>query len=83
MSLKSVFPFFIVFYWASVITTAATAMGVPAGTFVPLKELSKFFIIMAMGAIWIPYRCSKAYQKWRKADFHGTLLLDRNHDCFS
>lgn len=84
VSLKSVFPFFILFFiGASVITTAATAMGVPAEMFVPLKELSKFFIIMAMGAHWIPYRCSKAYQKWRKADSHGTLLLDRNHDCFS
>ena len=52
VSLKSVFPFFILFFiGASIITTAATAMGVPAEMFVPLKELSKFFIIMAMGAI--------------------------------
>lgn len=33
------------------ITTAATAAGVPADVFAPLKELSKFFIVMAMAAI--------------------------------
>lgn len=52
VSLKKVFPFFILFFvGASVITTIATALGVPASVFAPLKELSKFFIIMAMAAI--------------------------------
>lgn len=52
VSLKKVFPFFILFFiGASLITTAATAAGVPTEVFQPLKELSKFFIIMAMGAI--------------------------------
>lgn len=52
VSLKKVFPFFILFFiGASVITTVATAFGVPASVFAPLKELSKFFIIMAMAAI--------------------------------
>ena len=52
VSLKQVFPFFILFFiGASVITTIATAVGVPAEVFVPLKDLSKFFIIMAMAAI--------------------------------
>lgn len=52
VSLKKVFPFFILFFiGASLITTAATVAGVPAEVFHPLKELSKFFIIMAMGAI--------------------------------
>ena len=51
-SLKKVFPFFILFFiLASVITTAAVSVGVDAGVFQPLKELSKFLIIMAMGAI--------------------------------
>ena len=51
-SLKKVFPFFILFFiLASVITTAAVSAGVDAGAFQPLKELSKFLIIMAMGAI--------------------------------
>ena len=52
VSLKQVFPFFILFFiGASVITTVATSLGVSASYFQPLKELSKFFIIMAMAAI--------------------------------
>lgn len=52
VSLKQVFPFFILFFiGASIITTVATSMGVSAEVFTPLKELSKFFIIMAMAAI--------------------------------
>lgn len=52
VSLKKVFPFFILFFiGASVITTIATTLGVPSSFFAPLKELSKFFIIMAMAAI--------------------------------
>ena len=51
-SLKKVFPFFVLFFiLASVITTAATSFGVPSSVFQPFKELSKFFIIMAMAAI--------------------------------
>ena len=51
-SLKKVFPFFILFFvLASVITTVATTAGVDVSVFQPFKELSKFFIIMAMGAI--------------------------------
>lgn len=52
ISLKKVFPFFILFFiGASVITTIATMFGAPASLFKPLKELSKFLIIMAMSAI--------------------------------
>lgn len=52
VSLKKVFPFFILFFiGASVITTVAVAAGIPVESFQPLKELSKFFIVMAMGAI--------------------------------
>lgn len=52
VSLKQVFPFFILFFvGASVITTVAVTAGVPIGFFAPLKELSKFFIVMAMAAI--------------------------------
>ena len=50
--LKKIFPFFILFFvLASIITTVATLCGVDAGFFAPLKELSKFFIILAMAAI--------------------------------
>lgn len=51
-SLKKVFPFFILFFLlASIITTVAVMLGVSASAFSPLKDLSKFFIIMAMAAI--------------------------------
>ncbi len=50
--LKNAFPMFILwFICASVVTTICTSLGVPATLFSPLKELSKFLIIMAMAAI--------------------------------
>ncbi len=52
VSLKKIFPFFILYFiLASVITTVAVSMGVPESVFVPLKTLSKFFIVLAMSAI--------------------------------
>lgn len=52
VSLKQVFPFFILYFvGASIITTVATSLGVPPEIFVPLKDLSKFFIVMSMAAI--------------------------------
>jgi len=52
--LKQVFPFFILYFIAaSIITTIALSLGVPAGVFSPIKELSKFFIVLAMAAIGI------------------------------
>ena len=51
-SLKRAFPLFILWFLvASVITTVALAAGADASLFTPLKNLSKFFIIMAMFAI--------------------------------
>lgn len=50
--LKKIFPFFILFFvLASIITTVATMSGVSPDVFQPFKELSKFFIILAMAAI--------------------------------
>lgn len=52
VSVKHVFPFFILFFVAaSVITTFSVSAGIPQAAFAPFKELSKFFIIMAMAAI--------------------------------
>ena len=52
VDMKQIFPFFILFFIAaSVITTVAVSYGVSASTFGPVKELSKFFIILAMAAI--------------------------------
>lgn len=51
-SLKRAFPMFILYFvLAAVITTVCINLGVDGGLFKPLKELSKFMIIMAMAAI--------------------------------
>ena len=50
--LNKIFPFFILFFvLASILTTVCLGLGVSSGVFTPFKELSKFFIIMAMAAI--------------------------------
>lgn len=47
-----IFPFFIIYFiLASVMTTVLVHFGVPLSVFYPLKQMSKFFIIMAMVAI--------------------------------
>lgn len=52
VSIKKIFPFFILYFiGASVITTIAVSLGVPSSVFSPIKELSKFFIVLAMAAI--------------------------------
>lgn len=52
VSLKQIFPMFILYFIAaSVITTIAVSCDVDAGIFSPIKELSKFFIVLAMSAI--------------------------------
>lgn len=52
VDLKRIFPFFILYFiGASLVTTVAIGMGVPSSFFVPFKQLSKFFIVMAMTAI--------------------------------
>lgn len=51
-SLKKAFPMFILYFViAAIITTICVHMGVDASLFSPVKELSKFMIIMAMAAI--------------------------------
>lgn len=51
-SLKRAFPMFIFYFIvAAIITTVCVHMGVDAEVFQPMKELSKFMIIMAMAAI--------------------------------
>lgn len=52
VNLKQIFPVFILYFiLASVITTIAMNFGVSSSVFAPFKELSKFFIILAMAAI--------------------------------
>ena len=48
-SLKRIFPFFVLFFvLASVVTTV---FQLPAAVTAPIKDLSKFFIVMAMAAV--------------------------------
>lgn len=52
LRLKRVFPAFILYFvLAAVFTTACLKLGIQAEVFQPLKELSKFFIVMAMAAV--------------------------------
>jgi len=51
VKLKKIFPVFILFILASLLTTVLTSFGVSNSFFSPLKQLSKFLIIMAMSAI--------------------------------
>lgn len=52
VNLKAIFPFFIIYFiGASLITTVAISAGVSSNFFAPFKQLSKFFIVMAMTAI--------------------------------
>ena len=52
VSLKQIFPMFILYFIAaSSITTIAVSLGVSSAVFSPIKELSKFFIVLAMAAI--------------------------------
>ncbi|HGR0058774.1 TPA: YeiH family protein [Streptococcus pneumoniae] len=56
LQLKKVFPLFILYFilaslLASLLTTLLTSLGVSSSFFTPLKQLSKFLIVMAMSAI--------------------------------
>ena len=54
-------------------------MGVSADVFAPLKELSKFFIIMAMAAIGLNSNVVKLIKIRRKTTYARWMLLDRNY----
>ncbi|MDO4272492.1 MAG: YeiH family protein [Eubacteriales bacterium] len=72
VSFKKIFPFFILYFvGASIITTVAVSLGVPAEIFSPLKTLSKFFIVMAMGAIGLNTNIVKLVRTGGKPIFMG------------
>lgn len=71
-SLKRAFPMFILYFIiAAIITTVCMSMGVSADVFAPLKELSKFFIIMAMAAIGLNSNVVKLIKSGGKPIFLG------------
>ncbi|WP_294578159.1 YeiH family protein [uncultured Thomasclavelia sp.] len=68
-NLKKIFPFFILFFvLASVITTV---FNLPGTITAPLKELSKFFIVMAMAAIGLNTNIVKLIKSGGKPIFLG------------
>lgn len=70
--MSKIFPFFILFFLlASVITTVSVSAGMDAGMFRPLKELSKFFIIMAMAAIGLNTDIVRMVRTGGRAIFMG------------
>ncbi len=72
VSFKKIFPFFILYFIAaSVITTIALNMGVSSAVFAPIKELSKFFIVMAMAAIGLNTDIVKLVKTGGKPIFMG------------
>ncbi|MCH4154307.1 MAG: YeiH family protein [Saccharofermentans sp.] len=73
-SFKRAFPMFILwFILMSVITTVAVRFGVPIAFFNPLKELSKFFIIIAMGAIGLNSNIIKLIKTGEKPLLIGAI----------
>lgn len=73
-SLKKSLPMFILYFIiASIITTIAVGSGVSATFFAPLKELSKFCIIMAMAAIGLNSNMIKLIKSGGKPILLGAL----------
>lgn len=69
---KKIFPTFIIYFiLASLITTLCTNFGIDQNIFHPLKTLSKFFIIMAMGAIGFNTNLITLLKKGGKPIFLG------------
>ena len=72
VDMKKIFPFFILYFvLASVITTAAGQIGISSAVFTPIKELSKFFIVLAMAAIGINTDIIKLVKTGGKPIFMG------------
>lgn len=72
VNMKSIFPFFILYFiGASLITTVAVSVGVPSSFFAPFKNLSKFFIVMAMSAIGLNTDIVKLIKTGRKPILMG------------
>lgn len=73
VNMKKIFPFFIIYFViASIITTVATNVcGVAPDFFNPIKELSKFFIILAMAAIGLNTDIVQLIKKGGKPIFMG------------
>ena len=72
VSFRKIFPFFILYFVAaSIITTVAVDLGVDSSVFYPVKELSKFFIVLAMAAVGLNTNIVKLIKTGGKPIFMG------------
>lgn len=72
VSFRKIFPFFILYFvGASIITTIAVDLGVDSSVFYPIKELSKFFIVLAMAAVGLNTNIVKLIKTGGKPIFMG------------
>ncbi len=72
VSIGKIFPMFILYFViAALITTVAGSFGVSSQAFLPLKELSKIFIIMAMAAVGLNTNIVKLIKTGGKPIFIG------------
>lgn len=72
VSIGKIFPMFILYFViAALITTVAGSFGVSSQVFLPLKELSKIFIIMAMAAVGLNTNIVKLIKTGGKPIFIG------------
>lgn len=72
VKLSKLFPFFILYFiLASIVTTVALHFGVSQEVFLPFKDLSKFFILMAMAAIGMNTDLVKLVKSGAKPLFMG------------
>ena len=72
VSLKQIFPMFILYFvLASIITTVCMSLGVSGSVFSPIKTLSKFFIVLAMAAIGLNTNIVKLIKTGGKPIFMG------------
>ena len=67
--------FILYFVLAAIITTISLHMGVNSNIFLPIKELSKFLIIMAMAAIGLNSNVIHLIKTGGKPLLVGALLL--------
>ncbi len=83
-SLKRTFPMFILYFViAAIITTVCVHNGIDAQVFHPIKELSKFMIIMAMAAIGLNSNVIQLIKNRWKAYYYWCVMLVWNHSCKS
>jgi uncharacterized integral membrane protein (TIGR00698 family) len=74
VSLKKVFPFFVVWFLvATCITTVSVHFGVAESVFAPMKTLSKFLIVVAMAAIGLNTNLVKLIKSGGKALLLGGM----------